>query len=146
MVAEVQSLAPNPVLWGYRLRLEPRRDLGRLLFGFADARRWVWNACVAWQKAADLVAQSAGARYASGSVFTLTYLCRLLDDWCIEEPWLKHVPKQALQQAIADFIRARRAFLTGAVKAPPGDSPEPPHSRTKPSRAPSRGPKGIPAL
>lgn len=103
----------------YRARLEPVGSQRRDLFGFADARRWVWNECVAWMEDANMAAKSAGATWPPGVMFSLTHLCRMLDDWCLEQPWLALVPKQALQQAVIDFIRARKAFLTGAVEAPP---------------------------
>ncbi|MDD2765591.1 MAG: transposase [Opitutaceae bacterium] len=102
-----------------RCRLEPRADTNRNLFGFADGRRWVWNACVAWAAEAELATRSAGARRAPESAFSLACLSRLLDQWAAENPWLKRAPKQLLQQSLHDFIKARRAFLTGAVPRPP---------------------------
>ena len=91
----------------------------RDLFGFADARRWVWNACVAWREDANLAAKSAGARWAPAWAFSLSPMAALLDDWCSAEPWLKSVPKQVLQQALMDFSQAHRSFLSGAVTRPP---------------------------
>ena len=102
-----------------RCRLKPKLATNRDLFGFADGRRWVWNACVAWMEEANLAARSAGAKWAPAGVFSLTFLSRLLDQWCAENAWLNLVPKQLLQQALADFIKARAGFLSGAAEAPP---------------------------
>ena len=106
-------------LQAYRCWLRPQPATNRDLFGFADARRWVWNACVAWMEEANLIARSAGANWAPAGAFSLTFLSRLLDQWCAENLWLNLVPKQLLQQALADFIKARAAFLSGAAEAPP---------------------------
>lgn len=91
----------------------------RHLFGFADGRRWVWNESVAWMREANLVAQGGGACFAGGPAFSLTFLSRLLDLWAENNPWLQAIPKQVLQQALHDFIKARVAFLNGAVSRPP---------------------------
>ena len=106
-------------LQAYRCWLRPQPATNRDLFGFADARRWVWNACVAWREEVNLIARSAGANWAPAGAFSLTLLSRLLDQWCAENLWLNLVPKQLLQQALADFIKARAGFLSGAVEAPP---------------------------
>ncbi len=102
-----------------RCRVEADEVTNRKLFGFADGRRWVWNACVAWTEEANLVARSAGASWAPGAAFSLTFLSRLLNQWTEANPWLKLAPKQVLQQVVHDFIKARTAFLTGAVTQPP---------------------------
>lgn len=91
----------------------------RSLFGFADGRRWVWNACVAWMEDAELVAKAGGARWAPSSAFSLGFVGRLLNEWEEANPWLKLLPKQVLQQAVIDFIKARQAFLSGSVTRPP---------------------------
>lgn len=107
------------VLRAYRCRLEPRPEAARFLFGFSDARRWVFNECVAWMREVNHAAQAAGVRWASSAAFSRTFLCSLLDDWCREQPWLDLVSKQMLQQGVADFIAARELFLLGATEAPP---------------------------
>jgi putative transposase len=104
---------------GCCVRLRPTDLQNRDLFGFTDARRWVWNASVAWMNCANLAAKSAGATWPDSSVFSLVAMAQLLDAWCMEEPWLNLAPKQALQQTIMDFIKARKAFLSGAAKHPP---------------------------
>lgn len=108
------------LLRAYWVRLSPDALTNRHLFGFADGRRWVWNACVAWTEDANLAAKSAGARWAPGSAFSLGFLSRLLDQWVGVNPWLAAVPKQLLQQVLHDFIKARKAKLTGAVAGFPG--------------------------
>lgn len=107
------------ILRGYRCRLEPQRAANRDLFGFADARRWVWNGCVAFMQDANLAAKAAGGTWPKSCAFSLGNLCSVLDQWCEEKPWLQLVPKQVLQQAVHDFIAARGAFLSGSVSAPP---------------------------
>jgi len=124
-VARVEDLSGDDApddgrpLKAYRCRLEPREVANRYLFGFSDARRWVWNECVAWMEDANLAARAAGGKYAPGKVFSLTFLTRLLDSWCEANPWLSDTPRQVLNQALHDFIKARAAFLSGAASRPP---------------------------
>lgn len=124
-VARVEDLSGDDApddgrpLKAYRCRLEPREVANRYLFGFSDARRWVWNSCVAWMEDANLAARAAGGKYAPGGVFSLTFLTRLLDSWCEANPWLSDTPRQVLNQALHDFIKARASFLSGAVNRPP---------------------------
>lgn len=113
--------APTLLRRAYRFRLEPVAEVNRLLFGFGDARRFAFNACVAVLEEANLVARSAGGRYASARFFGYenlwaAVLVPLLD----HEPWLRHAPVQVLQQAVMDFAQAYRNFLSGVTKRPPG--------------------------
>ena len=110
---------PTERLRAHQFRLKPDPMAVRYLFGFADARRWVWNECVRWMEEANFVAKAGGARWPDNQAFSLETMGQLLDEWIKANPWLKLVPKQLIQQALLDFIKARSAFLSRAVKRPP---------------------------
>jgi putative transposase len=95
----------------YRFRLEPTADQERILTQFAGARRWVWN--WALEQMCQYYQETGKTLPAKGLSARLTALKAEP-----ETAWLRDMDSQALQQALADLLRAFTNFFARRAHYP----------------------------
>lgn len=86
----------------FKFETMPSGENERLMRRFAGSCRFVYNKALATQQEMYT---------ASGKKHTYFQLCKLLNQWKIEYPWLSQTPIHALQQSLKDLERAYTNFF-----------------------------------